>query len=190
MDTSARWLRWAPIPVAVTLALVGWVVLRATLGASSAEPAHTGPYESGGLLLTVNRTESLPHNMDGGGPAAGGPTSGGLGSFQMPQSMMPGMQTADQDRIHIEVSLRNPSQDAKPLRHDDFRMVSRSGGRWDVNEASFTPATLAPGFSVNLDLYFDIPLAEKDLSVEWSAGRSPVEIPIVVGETPAHGHQP
>jgi plastocyanin len=106
--------------------------------------------------------------------------------FAMPQSMMPGMQAEDADRVHVEVVLRNSSDTTVSNRPDDFRLVSPERERWDLNEDVTMPSTLAPGFAVELDLYFDVAQGQEDLSLEWSQGGDVVEIPVGLGE--AHEH--
>lgn len=166
------------------MALAGWIVVSATMGSSSGGHGHAGTYESGGVLLTVNQAKRMPHDM------SAGPAPQNAGNFSMPQSMMPGMQAADEDRLHVEVGLRNPTGKVKPYRPEDFRVISRSGGRWDLNKDSLIPGTLAPGYSVSLDLYFDIPLTQRDLAIQWSMGGRPLEIPLALGEAPAGSHGP
>jgi plastocyanin len=104
------------------------------------------------------------------------------GIFSMPNSMTPGMQAEDEDRIHVEVTLRNPSDTVKDYRPDDFRLVSSSGDAWPLNPDTLVPATLAADYATNLDLYFDVPMGREDLSIEWSVGGSTADIPLGLGD--------
>jgi hypothetical protein len=106
-------------------------------------------------------------------------------NYPMPQSMMPGMQAADQDRIHVEIDLANPGDDPGPYGPDQFQLVSPAG-QWPLNDFTIVPGTLAGGYSADLDLYFDVPAGQTDLSIRWSVGGEAVEIPLAVGEAPAH----
>jgi plastocyanin len=281
VEAVRRALRWLPIPVAVVLAVGGWVVF-GVLDAGSTGHIEGDSYEAGGLVLALDQAERLAgHDMTsqegasalddleviegteaavevvdnsfdaeniqvaagtnvvwsnrgrnvhdiipiadnsdwGVGPDSFGP--GGVyehifdepgthrytcslhpgmtgavvvedtGAFSMPQSMTPGMQDVDEDRIHVEVVLNNPTGSAKPNELDDFHLVSRSGGRWGLNEDVRMPAMLASGYSVELDLYFDVALDAEDPSLEWSRSGEVVEIPMVLNETPGqdHGHE-
>lgn len=100
------------------------------------------------------------------------------GIFSMPNSMTPGMQAEDEDRIHVEVTLRNPNDTVQDYRPDDFRLVSSSGDAWPLNPDTLVPATLAADYATNLDLYFDVPMGQEELSIEWSVGGSTADIPL------------
>lgn len=178
--------------MAVGGALAGWIAVAAVAGTPATGHPHGDSYESGGLVLTVNVTERMPAAHDEmTGPAA--PPSYAA-NFPMPQQMMPGMQAHDDERLHVEVSVRNQSDGVKPYRLADFQLVSATGGSWTPNGDSFTPGVLAPGFSLNLDLYFDYPRGHTGLSVSWTpAGGEPVTIPLAAGDAPArpgHHHAP
>lgn len=184
-----RWLRWLPVPVAVGSALAGWITVAAVAGSPAPGHAHEDTYQSGGLVLTVNLAAPAAHDEMTGVTQPSYPAD-----FPMPGQTMPGMQAQDEERLHVEVSLRNPGGTAKPYRLDDFHLVSGAGGRWIPNNDSFAPGMLAPGLALNLDLYFDYPLGHSDLSVSWTPiGGDPVVIPLIVGDAPArpgHGHAP
>src|SRR5215472_380851 len=100
------WVRWLPAPVAVLVATVGWVVLGDALQ-SHATHQH-GTYEAGGLALSVNTMVWMSNDMTGQGPVA--PVSQG---FAMDPSMMPGMQTSNNNRLRVDVTLRNQTSDVQ-----------------------------------------------------------------------------
>jgi hypothetical protein len=182
---QGSWLRWLPLPVGIGLAVVGWGVLTTTLSSSGSGHVHATSYESNGFELSVEQSVWMSNDM------YGGPMPTYAANFPMPQQMMPGLQTSDNNRLHVEVSLRNQTGDGRSYGPDDFHLVSQSGGDWKVNDGSFDPGTLAPGYAVSIDLYFDVPTTDKGpLSVVWQLGGYPVQIPIVVGQAPAHNHGP
>jgi hypothetical protein len=174
--------------MAVGSALVGWIVFAAATGSPATGHAHEDSFQSGGLVLTVNEVARVSGGHDDMSGAAQ-PSYGFPMPQQAMQQMMPGMQAEDEQRLHVEVSLRNPGGTPKRYRPEDFHLVSGAGGRW-LPKDPFTPGTLAPGFALTVDLYFDFPQGEADLSVDWTpAGGDPVLIPLVVGDTRAgSGH--
>lgn len=179
-------VRWLPVPVAVAATLAGWVILGDALGQHTVGHVHS--YEAGGLSLSVNQMVWMSNDMSGQGPVAH--LSQG---FQMAQSMMPGMQTLDNNRLRLEVTFRNSSKDAQRYALNDFQVRAPSGQAWgaadDGGNANQKEATLGPGFTATVNLYFDIPTTQsKNLLVVWSRDRSTVEIPVAVGKPPPHTH--
>src|SRR5215469_10977371 len=87
-------LRWVPVPLAILLAALGWLVFGTVLG-QQAVAAHAG-LEAGGLKLTVNQVVWMADDMADPGKATD------PNQFTMPDSMMPGMQTAGDKRLRIE----------------------------------------------------------------------------------------
>jgi hypothetical protein len=179
-------IRWLPVPLAVAATLAGWVILGDALGQHT--DGHVHSYEAGGLSLSVNRMVWMSNDMSGQGPVAH--LSQG---FQMAQSMMPGMQTVDNDRLRLEVTLRNSTSDAQQYTMSDFHVVAPSGQTWgiadDGGNTSQKQATLGPGFSATVDLYFDIPTTQsKNLSIVWSRDGSTVEIPVTSAKPSPHTH--
>ena len=110
-------LRWLPIPLAAAAALVGWAVLGDTLGQHAGEHVHS--YEAGGLALSVDPMVWMSNDMSGQGPLA----SKSQG-FAMDPSMMPGFQTAKDNRLRLEVTLRNGTGDTQRYAMSDFRVVA------------------------------------------------------------------
>jgi hypothetical protein len=175
MGTVRRGLRWLPIPLAVAAAVVGWVVVSDTLN----QHAHSHGYGAGGLSLSVDQMVWMSNDMSGQGPLAS--TSPG---FAMDPGMMPGMQAVDNNRLRVEVTLRNITSDAQRYAFSDFRVVALNGQSWGTSDDGGhilnNVATLDAGFQATVDLYFDIPVTQstEDLSVQWSRAGNTVEIPV------------
>jgi hypothetical protein len=172
-------LRWVPVPLAMLLAALGFLVLGAAAGQHAAANSHAHGLEAGGLGLTVNTMLWMGSGMD----TPGQPTPQG---FDMPASMMPGMQTAGNQRLRIELYIRNVTTDPQRYALSDFVLVGRGGKTWRVLANAATEHSVAPqkavleqGFSTTVDLYFDVPAAQtKNLSVRWSHGGSTVSFPV------------
>ncbi len=188
MDAVPGWLRWLPVPLAVAAALIGWVVLGDALGQHADGHAHA--YEAGGLSLSVDQMVWMSNDMSGQGPLA----SKSQG-FAMDPSMMPGFQTVNNNRLRLQVTLRNGTGDAQRFARSDFRVVGPNGQSWGVADDGGSIAqkvtTLGSGYQEVVDLYFDIPNSQtRNLSIQWSRGGSQVEIPVdTSGKQPsAHTH--
>src|SRR5215472_1469705 len=186
MDALPQWVRWLPVPLAMTVAIVGWVVLGNTLGDHA---GHVHGYEAGGVTLSVDRMLWMSNDMTGQGPLA----SKSQG-FAMDPSMMPGFQSVNDNRLRLEVTLTNHTSDAQRYAESDFRVVAPDGQSWaaadDGGNILQKVATLGAGYAATLDLYFDIPTSQtRDLSIEWSRGGSTVAIPVnTSGKPSAHTH--
>ena len=168
-------LRWVPVPLAVLMAALGWLVFGSVLGQHAFASDHAGP-EAGGLGLTVT-TMLWMESMD--------PTSSSTkGGFVMPSSMMPGMSSVGDQRLRIEVLIRNISTKPQSYSLTDFRILGAHHHSWPLLQNSATrgqvlSAPLGPGFQSTVDLYFDIPSGQaKHLKLEWSHGGSTVIIPV------------
>jgi hypothetical protein len=188
MRTVPRGLRWLPLPLAVAAAVVGWAVLGDTLNQHAG--AHVHAYEAGGLSLSVDQMVWMSNDMSGQGPLA----SKSQG-FAMDPAMMPGMQAANDNRLRVEVTLRNVSADEQRYAFSDFHVVALNGQSWGTSDDGGhilnNVAMLGPGYQATVDLYFDIPVtqATNDLSVEWSRAGNTVEIPVDTSGTPVpHTH--
>ena len=188
MGSLPTGLRWLPIPLAAATALVGWVVLGGTLGEHAA--AHVHSYEAGGLALSFDQMVWMSNDMSGQGPLA----SRSQG-FAMDPSMMPGFQTVDDNRLRLEVTLRNGTGDAQQYSVSDFRVFAPDGQSWapsdDGGSVLQKVGTLGSGYQATVDLYFDIPTRQPTtgLSIEWSRGGSTVEIPVdTSGKPQPHTH--
>src|SRR5215472_5844787 len=174
--TAARWmpgLRWVPVPLAILMAALGWLVFGAALGQHAVASAHAG-LEAGGLGLTVNQVVWMADDM--GNPGQKTNPSG----FQMPAGMMPGMQTVGDKRLRIELYVRDTSSSLQQYALSEFRLLGAGSQSWQsLNNAAtrgaIQSAVLYPGFEATIDLYFDLPAAQGNhLSVEWSHGGSTV----------------
>src|SRR5262249_61681668 len=63
--TAARWmpgLRWVPVPLAILMAALGWLVFGAALGQHAVASAHAG-LEAGGLGLTGHQVVGMAGDM-------------------------------------------------------------------------------------------------------------------------------
>ena len=188
MGAVPGWLRWLPVPLATGAALVGWVVLGDTLGQHAG--GHVHAYQAGGLSLSVDQMVWMSNDMTGQGPLAN--KSQG---FAMAPQMMPGYQSASNNRLRLEVTLRNGTGDAQQYAQSDFKVVAPDGQSWGVSDDGGSVGrkvgTLGSGYQAVVDLYFDIPTTyTKNLSIVWSRGGNQVEIPVdTSGEQPSpHTH--
>ncbi len=178
------WLRWLPAPFAVLVALIGWLVLASLPG--QAQAGHDHGFQAGGLTLAVSQMLWMSNDM-GDGPV---PVPTG---FEMPDNMMPGMQQAGDNRLRLEVDLRNVSGRVQHYARSDFRVVTAGGQSWKTVDDGGYDATsggaIQPGFDVTIDMYFDIPAKQStNLTVEWSRGGSRVRFPVQIGVASPHIH--
>jgi len=179
-------LRWVPVPLAILMAALGWLVFGSVLGQHASAGAHAG-LEAGGLGLTVNQTVWMSDDMANPGQSS---TKGG---FAMPANMMPGMQTVGEKRLRIELYIRNTSTSPQAYALSEFRLLGTGGRSWQpLNNAAtrgaMRSAVLEPGFQTTIDVYFDLPAAQGNhLSVEWSHGGSAVTFPVHVTGTDSTG---
>jgi len=172
-------LRWVPVPLAILLAVIGWLVFGSALGQHALAVSQAGP-EQGGFGLKVNQVVWMQDDMVQPGQA-------NAGQFQMPQSMMPGMQAVGGKRLRIEFYLRNIS--SKPLVYglEQFRLLGTGHQSWSPLDNAATrgaalKASLDPSFQATVDLYFDLPISQKGaLRLEWSAGGHLMTIPLHIG---------
>lgn len=173
-------LRWVPVPLAMLMAVLGWLVFGTVLGQQAVASAHAG-LQAGGLKLTVSQVLWMQDNM--GDPAQ----PANPNSFKMPDSMMPGMQTAGNKRLRIEFYVHNISTSAQVYAWNEFRLFGTGGKSWAPLDNAATryavqAATLEPGFQATIDLYFDVPNSQGDshLSVEFEHGGTAVTFPVHV----------
>ena len=189
-------IRWIPIPLAFLAAVVGWLVFGTVLGQSSAAQADHQGMEAGGLLLAVQQMEWMSNDMTGQGPDTADPavpadpgdtTDPG---FAMDPGMMPGMQSADDDRLQLEVTLKNITSSVQLYAMSDFRLIGPGGQSWpelsNAGQNTYADqAYIEPNYSVTVDVYFDVPIKQnKGLSVEWSRGGDKVDLPVDTGAAP------
>jgi uncharacterized protein DUF4352 len=188
-----RGLRWVPVPLALLAAMLGLLVMGTMQGRAAADLAKE-PNQAGGLSLSVD-TMLWMMNMSTSSIGSGASTdvtpgsknsSGGsssAGGYQMPASMMPGMQAAGDNRLRVEVDLSNVSASVQRYSTTDFSLSGPGGKTWKVNgqEHSTLPvsANLQPGFSTTVDVYFDIPASDaKHLTLHWSRGGRTISMPV------------
>lgn len=180
-------MRWVTAGVAVLAAVIGWLLLAALQGQWAAAGDHQG-YQAGGLALTVEHMAWMSNDMTGNGPVAVPQ------GFPMDPGMMPGMQAVGDNRLRLEVDLRNVTSHLQHYAASDFTVAAPGGQTWktsdDGGNVSITSAALQPGFQVTVDLYFDIPAKQStNLTVRWTRGGRALEFPVNVNGVPApHNH--
>lgn len=160
------------IVVALVFGLIGVVFLGLMLRERN---AVAGSVEAGGMTLQVRSAQwvDMDHNSSDG--------------FQMPQQMMPGAPSPNEQRLALEVAVSNHSRSVTQLSHSEFSIQSSDGQVWPLvaddlggaSEASdgafdgLPPDTedsasavaaagatrLGPGLAVNGSLSFDLPAA-------------------------------
>ena len=113
-------------------------------------------------------------------------TAAGSSGFQMPSSMMPGMQTGGDKRLRVELYIRNISSSPQRYALNGFRLFGTGGRSWAPLDNAATrgavlSALLDPGFLATVDLYFDLPASQGNrLSLEWEHGGTTVTFPVHV----------
>jgi hypothetical protein len=133
--------------------------------------------ESGGLFLRIDSSEWLDHeeaHRDQGEV------------FPMPASAMPDMPADGLERLHVEVSVRNPGDGAHEITPGDFRVSSVGGDSWPPMASTLPPSELGPRQALNGVVFFDVPEGESGVYFVWSAGGSEAYMPI--GDVPLHDH--
>ncbi len=171
-----RGLRWVPVPLAILVSVLGWLVVGAMQGQAAADHALAG-YQAGGLGLTVDTMLWMSNDMTGQGPVKSNP------NFGMPQSQMPGMQPANDNRLRVEVNLRNATTGLQRYSLSEFRAVSPDGKSWmavtSQESDSATSGAIEPGFQMTVDMYFDVPSAySNNLHIQWSHDGGTLSIPV------------
>jgi hypothetical protein len=172
-------LRWVPVPLAILMAVIGWLVFGSALGQHALAVAHAGP-EQGGMGLTVNQTVWMQDDMVT--PGTKNPSA-----FQMPPSEMPGMQTLGDKRLRVELYLRNISNSPQRYGLEEFRLLGTGHQSWPpLDNAAVRgqplSAVLGPAFQATTDLYFDLPASQHgQLRLEWEHNGHLMIIPLHVG---------
>jgi hypothetical protein len=174
------------VPAALATMAAGWLVVGAVLQGHGGH-VHATSYENGGLSLSVDQMLWMSNDMSGQGPLANNNQV-----FQMDPRMMPGMQTVNNNRLRVQLTLRNLSASARTYAPADFHAIAPDGGRWnavdDGGALNQKGGTVQPGYAVSLAVYFDIPVAEKNVSIEWSKDGQTIEIPFTGGPAGPHNH--
>jgi len=174
-------LRWVPVPLAILMAVLGWLVFGSALGQHALAVAHAGP-EQGGLGLSVNQVVWMADDMTTPG------TKAKPHAFQMPASEMPGMQTVGEKRLRVEIYLRNISNSPQRYALAEFRLLGTGHQSWPPLDnaavrGQVLSAVLDPDFQSTVDLYFDLPASQRgQLRLEWEHGGHIMTVPLhVVG---------
>lgn len=179
-------LRWVPVPLALLAALMGLLVAGSMQGQAAADLAKE-PLQAGGLSLNIDAMLWMSNEMSGSGaPQASPAPSDSPSGYSMPDSMMPGMQPAGDNRLRVEVDLSNVSNSTQRYFTTDFSLSGPGGKTWKVNgqEHSAQPASayLQPGFRTTIDIYFDMPASDsKNLILHWSRDGRTVSVPVNTG---------
>lgn len=177
-------LRWIPVPLAILMAVLGWLVFGSVLGQHALASAQAGP-EQGGLGLTVNQVVWMADDMAVPG------TTANPSAFTMPPSEMPGMQTAGDKRLRIEIYLRNISNVPQRYALAEFRLLGTGHQSWPPLDnaavrGQMLSAMLDPDFQSTIDLYFDLPATQRgQLRLEWEHGGHLMTIPLSVAQSMA-----
>jgi hypothetical protein len=177
-------LRWVPVPLALLVAALGWLVLGSLQGQSAAaHQSHIVGFQAGGLALTVETMAWMSNDM------SDGPVQIPKG-YSMPSSMMPGMQKTGDNRLHLEFDLGNTTSSVQSYSMSEFRVVAPGGQSWKlsstggIGHAVPIETVLQPGFRTTVDAYFDIPAKQsKNLTVRWSRDGATVDIPVSTNGT-------
>ncbi len=183
-------LRWVPVPLAALAALIGMLVMGTFQGQAAETNAHQQGYRAGGLALSVDTMYWMSNDMTGLGPGQ----KVNPNSYSMPASQMPGIQPAGDNRLRVEVALSNVTAGMQRYSTTDFSLSGPGGKTWQPNGQEHSSmvgsATLAPGFQVTVDVYFDIPgKNSKHLTLNWSRGGTTVSIPVTIGGASSGGMQ-
>lgn len=176
-------LRWVPVPLAILMAALGWLVFGSVMGQHALASAHAGP-QQGGMGLHVNQVVWMADDMTNPSGKASDPNQ-----FTMPASEMPGMQTVGDKRLRVEIYLRNISDTPQRYGLAEFRLLGTGKQSWSPIDNAATrgavmSATLDPGFQSTVDLYFDLPASQHGaMKLEWEHGGHLMTIPIhVIGK--------
>jgi len=173
-------LRWVPVPLAILMAALGWVVFGSVMGQHALAASHAGP-EQGGMSLTMNQVVWMADDMSNPTGKASDPNQ-----FTMPDSMMPGMQTVGDKRLRVEFYLKDISSSVQRYGLEEFRLLGTKKQSWSPLDNAATrgaplSALLYPGFQSTIDLYFDLPASQKGaLRLEWEHGGHIMTIPVHV----------
>jgi Domain of unknown function (DUF4352) len=171
-------LRWVPVPLAALAVVIGVLLMGSFQGQVAAANAHQPPgYRAGGLSLTVGTMLWMMNMKPSGG-------------YQMPSSMMPGLQKVGDNRLRVEVSLSNVSTSPQWYSANQFSLVAPGGKTWplsvDTHNVQPMSGELEPGFETTIDMYFDVPAKNsKNLSLKWARGGTTVSVPVNTGGTGA-----
>ncbi len=193
---SARVAAAGASALAVLVAATGLVVLAAHLSEPADAQGHHGVagtdahaghaqhastvYEAAGVQLAIQDVAWMSHDMFGGPAPA-------QNNFPMPAQMMPGMQSDDVNRLHVEVTVTNRTGAIASLARSSFAVESPGGKRWTANPGDPDSASLLAGASMSIDLYFDVPLQETVANILFTNAGRLVRIPFE-GAAPQHEH--
>ncbi len=184
-DSASRMpgLRWVPVPLAILMAALGWVVFGSVMGQHALAASHAGP-EQAGMSLSVNQVVWMEDDMSNPNGKATNPNQ-----FTMPATEMPGMQTVGDKRLRIEIYLKDISSSVQRYGLAEFRLLGTGKQSWPPLDNAATrgavlSALLYPGFQSTVDLYFDLPASQKGaLKLEWEHDGHIMTIPVhVIGK--------
>jgi mono/diheme cytochrome c family protein len=96
--------------------------------------------------------------------------------YQMPASMTPGMPLAGQERLAVEVSVRNTSRQRQELDVEELELVSTDDAVWPAVSSEVGHVMLAPGEGVSTVVQFDVPEKLSSARLVWTRGGARVSL--------------
>jgi len=96
--------------------------------------------------------------------------------YQMPASMTPGMPLAGQQRLAVEVSLRNTSRRRQEFNVEELELRSPDDAIWPSTSSEVTETTLNPGEMVSAVVQFDVPEKLPSARLVWNRAGSKVAL--------------
>jgi mono/diheme cytochrome c family protein len=96
--------------------------------------------------------------------------------YQMPASMTPGMPLPGQERLAVEVSVRNTSRQRQELDVEELELVSADDAVWPAVASEVGHVTLAPGEGVSAIVQFDVPEKLPSARLVWARGGTRVSL--------------
>jgi mono/diheme cytochrome c family protein len=149
-----RALAIAALTVALAPALAGGVILLQGRSQRVVREAVLG-----GLFLRLESAEWLHDTMIH--PQIG---------YSMPASMTPGMPLPGQQRLAVEVSVRNTSRQRQELDVEELELVSEGDAVWPAVSSEVGHVMLDPGEGVSAIVQFDVPEKLPAARLVWARG--------------------
>jgi len=140
---------------AAVLAAAGWVLI---VRASLTIPVHSATFD--GLSMELLEARWVLDQMDHGE------------NFQKPSVMMPDMPEWGSQRVTLDLSLRNGTDDPRWFRGEELWLVPEIGEEVPPYGALTGTAELLPGQRLNTAVHFDFDVNQPHgrLRVEWRRG--------------------
>lgn len=96
--------------------------------------------------------------------------------YQMPAAMVPGMPLAGQERLSVEVSIRNTSRQRREFNAEELELRSADNAIWPAISSEITSMMLDPGETISSILQFDVPEKLSNARLVWSRGGASVNL--------------